>query len=84
VTAITDASTGSIQNKGLEVGDPHRFSSIADAVNYCGLTGAFRSSESTVQGSGFIVAQDQIVTNHHVVAGSAEALLYFRTVRPQT
>ena len=28
----------------LEVGDPYRFSSIGDAVSYCGLTAAFRSS----------------------------------------
>lgn len=28
----------------LEVADPHRFGSIADAVSYCGLTAAFRSS----------------------------------------
>ena len=28
----------------LEVADPHRFSSIGDAVSYCGLTSAFRSS----------------------------------------
>jgi transposase len=27
----------------LEVADPHRFSSIGDAVSYCGLTAAFRS-----------------------------------------
>ena len=28
----------------LETGDPHRFSSSADAMSYCGLTSAFRSS----------------------------------------
>ena len=28
----------------LEVAHPHRFSSVADAVSYCGLTAAFRSS----------------------------------------
>jgi transposase len=28
----------------LEIADPHRFSSIADAVSYCGLSAAFRSS----------------------------------------
>jgi transposase len=33
----------------LEVGDPHRFSSIADAVSYCGLTAAFRSSAGKQQ-----------------------------------
>ncbi len=33
----------------LEVADPHRFSSIADAVSYCGLTAAFRSSAGKQQ-----------------------------------
>src|SRR6202167_2081165 len=33
----------------LEVGDPHRFVSIADAVSYCGLTAAFRSSAGQQQ-----------------------------------
>ena len=33
----------------LEVGDPHRFASIADAVSYCGLTAAFRSSAGKQQ-----------------------------------
>lgn len=33
----------------LEVSDPHRFSSIADAVSYCGLTAAFRSSAGKQQ-----------------------------------
>jgi transposase len=28
----------------LEIADPHRFASIADAVSYCGLSAAFRSS----------------------------------------
>lgn len=33
----------------LEIADPHRFSSIADAVSYCGLTAAFRSSAGKQQ-----------------------------------
>src|SRR6201996_4818137 len=33
----------------LEVGDPHRFSSISEAVSYCGLTAAFRSSAGKQQ-----------------------------------
>ncbi len=33
----------------LEIGDPHRFSSIGDAYNYCGLTAAFRSSAGKEQ-----------------------------------
>jgi transposase len=33
----------------LEVSDPHRFSSIGDAVSYCGLTAAFRSSAGKQQ-----------------------------------
>src|SRR6201996_11415 len=33
----------------LEVSDPHRFSSIGDAVSYCGLTSAFRSSAGKEQ-----------------------------------
>src|ERR1700733_553299 len=33
----------------LEVSDPHRFASIADAVSYCGLTAAFRSSAGKQQ-----------------------------------
>src|SRR6201992_3003572 len=33
----------------LEVGDPHRFSSIAEAVSYCGLTAALRSSAGKQQ-----------------------------------
>jgi transposase len=40
VTALTWA---------LEVDDPHRFSSIGDAVSYCGLTAAFRSSAGKEQ-----------------------------------
>src|ERR1700733_232318 len=33
----------------LEVSDPQRFSSIGDAVSYCGLTAAFRSSAGKQQ-----------------------------------
>ena len=33
----------------LEVSDPHRFSSIGDAISYCGLTSAFRSSAGKEQ-----------------------------------
>jgi transposase len=33
----------------LEVDDPHRFSSIGDAVSYCGLTSALRSSAGKEQ-----------------------------------
>jgi transposase len=33
----------------LEVSDPHRFSSIGDAVSYCGLTAPFRSSAGKEQ-----------------------------------
>jgi transposase len=33
----------------LEVGDPHRFSSISEAVSYCGLTAALRSSAGKQQ-----------------------------------
>jgi transposase len=33
----------------LEVADPHRFPSIGDAVSYCGLTAAFRSSAGKQQ-----------------------------------
>jgi transposase len=33
----------------LEIADPHRFSSIADAASYCGLTTAFRSSAGKQQ-----------------------------------
>jgi transposase len=33
----------------LEVADPHRLSSIGDAVSYCGLTAAFRSSAGKQQ-----------------------------------
>jgi transposase len=33
----------------LEVDDPHRFSSIGNAVSYCGLTSAFRSSAGKEQ-----------------------------------
>jgi hypothetical protein len=35
----------------LEVADPQRFSSIGDAVSYCGLTAAFRSSAGKQQRS---------------------------------
>lgn len=33
----------------LEIADPHRFSSIGDAISYCGLTSAFRSSAGKQQ-----------------------------------
>ena len=33
----------------LEIGDPHRFASIADAVSYCGLTAALHSSAGKQQ-----------------------------------
>jgi transposase len=33
----------------LEIADPHRFASIADAVSYCGLSAAFRSSAGKQQ-----------------------------------
>lgn len=33
----------------LEIGDPHRFSSIGDACSYCGLTAAFRESAGKEQ-----------------------------------
>ena len=33
----------------LEIADPHRFPSVGDAVSYCGLTSAFRSSAGKEQ-----------------------------------
>ena len=33
----------------LEIADPHRFPSIGEAVSYCGLTSAFRSSAGKTQ-----------------------------------
>jgi transposase len=33
----------------LEIADPHRFASVANAVSYCGLTAAFRSSAGKQQ-----------------------------------
>ena len=33
----------------LEIADPHRFPSIGDALSYCGLTTAFRSSAGKEQ-----------------------------------
>ena len=41
------------------------------------ILGGNDSGNPTVQGSGFIVAQDRIVTNHHVVAGTSIALVVF-------
>ena len=36
-----------------------------------------KDSEPFGQGSGFIVAKDRIVTNHHVMQGAREALVFF-------
>jgi len=36
-----------------------------------------RNSKPIGQGSGFIVAKDRIVTNHHVVKGAKDALVVF-------
>ena len=36
-----------------------------------------KSGNPTVQGSGFIIGKDRIVTNHHVVAGTSTALAVF-------
>lgn len=41
------------------------------------IVGGNGNGEPTVQGSGFIEAQDRIVTNHHVVAGTSTALIIF-------
>jgi tetratricopeptide (TPR) repeat protein len=41
------------------------------------IFGSDSSGQPTVQGSGFIVAQDRIVTNHHVVAGTSGATAVF-------
>jgi S1-C subfamily serine protease/tetratricopeptide (TPR) repeat protein len=41
------------------------------------IIGSDSNGQPTVQGSGFIVAQDRIVTNHHVVAGSSGATAVF-------
>lgn len=35
------------------------------------------TGQPTVQGSGFVIAQDRIVTNHHVVAGASAATAVF-------
>lgn len=41
------------------------------------IVGGDGNGNPTVQGSGFIVARDRIVTNHHVVAGAAKAIAVF-------
>lgn len=41
------------------------------------ILGGDANGKPTVQGSGFIVARDKIVTNHHVVAGTAIAIAVF-------
>ncbi|MGB6718111.1 MAG: trypsin-like peptidase domain-containing protein [Candidatus Acidiferrales bacterium] len=41
------------------------------------IVGGDRSGQPTVQGSGFIIAPDRIITNHHVVAGASTALAVF-------
>ena len=42
------------------------------------IVGGDNTGKPTVQGSGFIVASGEVVTNHHVVAGT---LLFFRMGR---
>jgi S1-C subfamily serine protease len=41
------------------------------------IVGGDGSGKPTVQGSGFIIGPDRIVTNHHVVAGTSTALAIF-------
>lgn len=41
------------------------------------IIGADESGTPTVQGSGFIIGPNRIVTNHHVVAGASNALAIF-------
>jgi transposase len=49
LSSIDDVGAITALTWALEVGDPHRFVSIADAVSYCGLTAAFRSSAGKQQ-----------------------------------
>jgi Trypsin-like peptidase domain len=41
------------------------------------IIGGDSKGQPTVQGSGFIIAPDRIVTNHHVVAGTSTAIAVF-------
>jgi tetratricopeptide (TPR) repeat protein len=41
------------------------------------IVGGDSNGQPTVQGSGFVIAQDRIVTNHHVVAGASTAAAVF-------
>ncbi len=41
------------------------------------IVGGDESGKPTVQGSGFIIGPDRVVTNHHVVAGTSTALAVF-------
>jgi tetratricopeptide (TPR) repeat protein len=41
------------------------------------IIGGDTTGKPTVQGSGFIVGRDKIVTNHHVVAGTSSAIVVF-------
>jgi S1-C subfamily serine protease len=41
------------------------------------IIGGNNKGEPTVQGSGFVIGRDQIVTNHHVVEGTSAAMVVF-------
>jgi transposase len=49
LTSIRGVGSITALTWALEVADPHRFPSIGDAVSYCGLTAAFRSSAGKQQ-----------------------------------
>jgi len=51
------------------------FKSAKPSIVY--IIGGDSSGNPTVQGSGFIIAQDEVVTNHHVVAGTSTAMAVF-------
>ena len=59
----------------LEVGDPHRFVSIADAVSYCGLTAAFRSSAGQAAAWAPVQAAQQLAADHADRSSQAGATL---------
>ena len=81
LTSIRGVGSITALTWALGVADPHRFPSIGDAVSYCGLTAAFRSSAGKQQRGPYLQTTQRLTTNSADRSSQAGATMESATGR---
>jgi Flp pilus assembly protein TadD len=76
LVGLASASAGAATPQGATTGSPASIYEHAHA-SIVVLATVDKDNKPIGQGSGFIVSKDRIVTNHHVLAGASNVLVFF-------